>query len=308
MKTNNLVQLSFIFIGSIFLASCVAPSQCTDSGLVYDEEQPTEKQLKASDFWSSKRYKQLRDERDGLCSEKNVLKTDTSTYKNNIRALNNSLDSAENAYKNLANLSDKKLSELNDALQKKSLELSAKEKLLQEREQRLRELEAVLRKQDSIVNGLSQMIKNALVGFNSDELTTEIKNGKVYIMMSDKLLFKSGKADVEAKGKEALGKLAEVLNKNTDINIQVEGHTDSIPIKTQEFKDNWDLSVARATNVTRILTESYKVDAKRLTASGKGEFSPKDTNSTPEGRAKNRRTEIILSPKLDNLFNLLGVL
>ena len=293
---------------SIFLWSCVAPSKCYDSGLIYEEKQPTEKQIKTANFFSSKRYKQVRDERDGLCSEKNVLKADTNNYKDNIRARDKSLDSLKIAYSNLANISDQKLSELNDALQKKSIDLSNKESLLKEREQRLKELEAILRKQDSIVNGLSQLIKNALVGFNSDELTTEIKNGKVYIMMSDKLLFKSGKADVEAKGKEALEKLSDVLNKNIDINIQVEGHTDSIPIKTDVFKDNWDLSVVRATSVTRILTESYKVNAKRLTASGKGEFSPKDTNSTPEGRSKNRRTEIILSPKLDNLFSLLGVL
>lgn len=307
MKRNYFAFATVILFSSLFLNSCVTPSLCTDNGLTY-EEQPTPKQIKTDDFFSSKRYKEMRRERDGLCGEKNLLKKDTAAYIGNIRALYNSLDSAKNAYNSLVNLSDKKLTELNDALQKKSLELGNKESLLQDREKRLKELESILRKQDSIVNGLSQLIKNALVGFNSDELTTEIKNGKVYIMMSDKLLFKSGKADVEAKGKEALEKLAGVLNKNIDINIQVEGHTDSIPIKTDLFKDNWDLSVTRATSVTRILTENFKVDSKRLTASGKGEFYPKDTNSTPEGRAKNRRTEIILSPKLDNLFNLLGVL
>lgn len=308
MRKNKVILFGAAIISSVFLASCLAPSKCSDSGLVYEDEQPTPKQIKADNFWSSKRYKQVRDERDGICAEKIQLKADTVAYKGTIRKQDATIDSLKNAYENLADISGKKQSELNDALQKKSLDLTGKESLLKDREQKLRELEAILRKQDSIVNGLSTLIKNALIGFNADELTTEIKDGKVYVMMTDKLLFKSGKADVEAKGKDALGKLADVLNKNTEINIQVEGHTDSIPIKTELFKDNWDLSVVRATSVTRILTENYKVDAKRVTASGKGEVSPKAPNSTPEGRAKNRRTEIILSPKLDNLFSLLGVL
>lgn len=141
---------------------------------------------------------------------------------------------------------------------------------------------------------------------NSEELSVEIKNGKVYVSMSDKLLFKSGSVAVESKGVEALQVLADVLNKNADIDILVEGHTDSIPIKTALFKDNWDLSVVRATSIVRLLSQDYKVSSTRVTASGKGEFFPKATNSTPEGRAKNRRTEIILSPKMDELMNLLN--
>jgi chemotaxis protein MotB len=125
--------------------------------------------------------------------------------------------------------------------------------------------------------------------------------------MSDKLLFKSGSSAVEDKGKDALKLLADVLDKNTDIDILVEGHTDNVPIKTSVYKDNWDLSVARATSIVRILTNDYKIVPTRLTASGKGEFFPKADNETSEGRAKNRRTEIILSPKLDELMKLLKV-
>ncbi len=143
------------------------------------------------------------------------------------------------------------------------------------------------------------------MGFDSDELSVEMRDGKVYVSMSDKLLFKSGSDAVEPKGVEAVKKIADVMNKNTDINMAVEGHTDSIPIKTNRFKDNWDLSVARATSVVRILTGDG-VDATRLTASGKGEFSPKADNSTKEGRATNRRTELVLSPKLNELLQLLG--
>jgi chemotaxis protein MotB len=134
-----------------------------------------------------------------------------------------------------------------------------------------------------------------------------MKNGKVYVSMSDKLLFKSGQASVEDKGKDAIKKLAEVLIKNNDIDVAIEGHTDSIPIKTSVYKDNWDLSVARSTNIVRMLTEEFKVEAKRVTASGKGEFLPVASNATPEGRARNRRTEIVLSPKLEELFKLMSL-
>jgi len=124
--------------------------------------------------------------------------------------------------------------------------------------------------------------------------------------MSDKLLFKSGSATVEPKGVDALKVLADVLNKNPDIQILVEGHSDNVPIKTAVYKDNWDLSVARATSITRMLNEQYNVAATRMTASGRGEYYPKASNATQEGKAMNRRTEIILSPKLDELMNLLN--
>ncbi len=192
------------------------------------------------------------------------------------------------------------------ALQEKSEELREQERLLMERERALRELQAIISRQDSITRRLNEVLRNALLGFNSDELSVEIKNGKVYVSLSDKLLFKSGSAAVEEKGKEALQVLADVLGKNPDIDILVEGHTDNVPIKTAQYKDNWDLSVARATTITRILTESYSISPKRVTASGRSEFFPKASNETADGKAKNRRTEIILSPKLDEIMNLLN--
>jgi chemotaxis protein MotB len=168
-------------------------------------------------------------------------------------------------------------------------------------------MKLIIAKQDSLTRNLNNTLRNALLGFNSDELSMEIKDGKVYVSMSDKLLFPSGSSAVEDKGKDALKLLAGVLDKNADIDILVEGHTDNVPIKTTVYKDNWDLSVARATSIVRILTNDYKIIPTRLTASGKGEFFPKADNDTVEGRAKNRRTEIILSPKLDELMKLLKV-
>jgi chemotaxis protein MotB len=194
---------------------------------------------------------------------------------------------------------------LNKALKEKSDELDAKEKMLSEREAAINEMKDVIAKQDSITARLNSVLRSALLGFNSDELSVEIKNGKVYVSMSDKLLFKSGSAAVEKKGTEALKLLAEVLEKNPDIDILVEGHTDNVPIKTAVYKDNWDLSVARATSIVRILSVDYKIAPARMTASGKGEYFPKASNDTSEGRAINRRTEIILSPKLDEIMQLL---
>jgi chemotaxis protein MotB len=196
---------------------------------------------------------------------------------------------------------------LSKALAAKSEDLDAKEKLLSEREKTLHDMKQIIAKQDSLTRNLNNTLRNALLGFNSDELSVEIKDGKVYVSMSDKLLFQSGSSAVEDKGKDALKLLAGVLDKNSDIDILIEGHTDNVPIKTSVYKDNWDLSVARATSIVRILTNDYKIIPTRLTASGKGEFFPKADNDTPEGRAKNRRTEIILSPKLDELMKLLKV-
>ena len=146
---------------------------------------------------------------------------------------------------------------------------------------------------------------DALVGFNASELSVAVKNGKVYVSLQEELLFPSGSAVVNKKGKEALGKLADVLNSNPDINVEIEGHTDSIPIRGK-YADNWALSVARSTAIVRILTDDYNVNPVRVTASGRSKYDPVDTNDSPEGRARNRRTEIILAPKLDELMKLIG--
>ena len=135
--------------------------------------------------------------------------------------------------------------------------------------------------------------------------TSYRKDGKVYVSLSDKLLFESGKAIVNQQGKVALGKLAEVLNKQTEIDVYIEGHTDNVPIHTAVFQDNWDLSVIRATSVVRILTETYSVNPLQIQPCGRGEFKPVDTNESAEGRAHNRRTEIIMAPRLDKLLQLL---
>ena len=176
--------------------------------------------------------------------------------------------------------------------------------LLSEQQKRIDYLQSLIDQQRKTANDLKNTISNALTSFSASELTVSEKNGKVYVSLSENLLFPSGSAVVNKKGVDALGKLAEVLNNNPDININIEGHTDTVPIRGR-YQDNWELSVARATSIVRILTNNYKVDPVRIIASGHSQYDPVDTNSTPEGRAKNRRTEIILIPKLDELYRLI---
>lgn len=192
-----------------------------------------------------------------------------------------------------------------DDNQKLNQQLALKRKELDERERTIVKMQGIIDEQNARVQGLLDNVKNALMGFSSDELTVREEGGKIYVAMSDKLLFESASATVNQLGREALGKLAEVLNRQTDIDIYIEGHTDSIPIKNAIFKDNWDLSVIRATSVVRILTETYAVNPMQIQPCGRGEHKPVDTNKTNEGRARNRRTEIIMAPKLDILYEML---
>jgi chemotaxis protein MotB len=175
---------------------------------------------------------------------------------------------------------------------------------LEAERKRLADMRSLVDEQRQVTENLRKKMSDALVGFSSNELSVLTKNGKVYVSLQENLLFPSGSAVVNPKGKEALGKLAQVLNTNPDISIMIEGHTDSIPIKGR-YEDNWALSVARATAIVRILTNNYKVDPARISASGRSKYEPVDSNATSEGRAKNRRTEIILAPKLDELMRLL---
>lgn len=189
--------------------------------------------------------------------------------------------------------------------QKLNSMLATKMKELSEREKTINQLQGIINEQNEKVKQLFDNVKNALMGFSSDELTVKEEGGKIYVAMSDKLLFESGSAVVNAQGQEALGKLASVLKEQAGIDVYCEGHTDSIPIKTAVFKDNWDLSVIRATSVVRILTETYGVNPLQIQPCGGGEFKPIDTNTSAEGRARNRRTEIIIAPKLDKLYEML---
>lgn len=199
--------------------------------------------------------------------------------------------------------------ELNNALAKAEEERIKLENLRKELEKtvaRVRILESELNRKDSAVRALKDEIAKALAGFDELDIKVEYRNGKVYVSMAEKLLFKSGSISVDPKGQEALLKLAGALNKKPDVTVTVEGHTDNKPMNSEKIKDNWDLSVLRATSIVRIMSEDGKMNPARITASGRGETNPISDNGSPEGRAKNRRTEIILTPKLDKIFEILN--
>lgn len=184
--------------------------------------------------------------------------------------------------------------------------LDAKQKEIDEKEKRIAEFKEKLDSRERAVNALKSKMQEALLGFAGKGLSVSVKNGKVYVSLSNQLLFQVGKTDIDVKGQEALLELAKALKAQPDINVLVEGHTDNQPISAGgRYKDNWDLSVMRATEVVRYLTVTGGVPPERVIASGRGEFFPISPGNTPEELANNRRTEIILTPKLDELFEFL---
>jgi chemotaxis protein MotB len=194
----------------------------------------------------------------------------------------------------------------NDSVQNDLKALTSKSKLtIADQAKRLTSLQEIIQSQKVVMALLQNSIADALMNYKTDELYIYIKNGNVYVSLEEKLLFKSGSDVVDPKGKEALKSLAKVLNTTKDINVLIEGHTDNIPINTKQFEDNWSLSTARATSIVRILTNDDGFDSNRITASGKSKFHPVKTNETADGRAGNRRTEVILSPDLKELYSLL---
>ncbi len=191
------------------------------------------------------------------------------------------------------------------ALDKLSQQLTVAQANLSEKEAAYEQLRKELNAKDSLMNALKNSVSEALVGFENNGLTVTRKGGRVYVSMDEKLMFASGSFTVNAKGQEALVKLAKVLESKGDINILVEGHTDNVPFNGGgQLTDNWDLSVKRATSIVRVMTTNSKIDPKRITAAGRSSYVPVGTNETPEGKAKNRRTEIILMPDLDKLMEI----
>ena len=198
------------------------------------------------------------------------------------------------------------LRQLEDNLRADQYKLEQFRKELDEKNARLVELESILNKKDSVVTALKDKVSKALLGFTDMGLAVEMKNGKVYVSLEEQLLFKSGSTVVDPKGVSAIKKLAEVLAVNPDINIMVEGHTDDVPyISSTSIQDNWDLSVKRATAIVRILMENSRIEGSRIIASGRSKYQPVIDSKAPDARKKNRRTEIILTPKLDELFQIL---
>ena len=198
------------------------------------------------------------------------------------------------------------LKELEENAARKMVDLERLRAELEARNRRMIELEQILNAKDAQMNALKDAVSDALYGFEQEGLSVYTKNGMLYVSMDEKLLFQTGSIEVDPRGIEALKTLAGVLEDNRDIKITVEGHTDNVPVRPNpSYADNWDLSVKRATSIVRIILDNSSVDPKRLVASGRGEHLPIDAANSADARRKNRRTDIILTPRLDELYNLL---
>ena len=229
-----------------------------------------------------------------------ALQSDSSQLANKVSSLQDHIATLE---KNIADLNNQN-TQLGQLTAEQQSKLTESQKDLLKQQQTLQQLQSLLQQQKEKSDQLKNKMAEALKGFNSNELSVYQKDGKVYVSLSENLLFPSGSAVVNPKGVDALAKLAAVLNLNPDVSVNIEGHTDSIPIHGK-YQDNWDLSTARANSIVRILVNNYKVSPQKVTATGHSYYDPIATNSTAEGRAKNRRTEIILTPNLEEMYKLL---
>lgn len=257
-------------------------------------------QLKADTLTLSRKLRQS--ERDYAKSKRDyddLLKNFAELNINNNAEVNRLLGDIDKIKTQL----DEREGELNR--QRDELELANSE--LRDKESRLHELQTILDQKDAEVKALREKVAAALKGFEGSGLNVYEKNGKVYVSMDEKLLFASGSWVIGSEGEKALKELAAVLVQDADINVLIEGHTDNVPYRgSGQVKDNWDLSVMRATSVVKSLLKYGNIDPKRVAASGRSEYLPIDEDNSTEARAKNRRTEIILTPKLDELFQIIG--
>jgi len=318
-----------VFI-AVYLSSCVPARQFDELKKKEQDCQAENSKLKSSNQDLNTQITELKAKMEKLSKDINNLTADSTQRGTDLRRLTGLYSELTKSYDKLLANNEKMLAgsteetkkliaQLNDArtdLQKKEDELKKQQQQLTDRENKLNdlksdlkdreakvsELQAILTKKDSAVKALKDAVNNALVGFVNNGLSVEQKNGKVYVSMEEQLLFASGSTVVDQRGQEALKKLAQVLESRKDINIMVEGHTDDVPISgtlPSGAKDNWDLSVLRSTSVIKFITKNSTIDPIRITSAGRGPYFPLDASKTPEARKRNRRTEIILSPKLD---------
>jgi chemotaxis protein MotB len=317
-KTFFPMNKIFLAVVPIFiLSSCIVSKKKYDDLLA--QKVSMEADLADKNNQLTKATADLKDVNEKL----NQLKSDTTNRGIDLRNTSQKLgvlekehDQLNTYYKNLMSSSGKlnrDIAQQQEQLAAFQETLTATRKLndslstsLAEREKKVRDLEQVLANKDKAVQDLRSRIQNALLNFKENDLTVTVKNGKVYVSLAEQLLFGSGSIDVDSKGVTALQQLAKAIKDQKDINVLIEGHTDNVPIskKSQYMSDNWDLSVMRATSITKILTRAG-VSPNQITASGRGEHVPLAPNDSPANKQKNRRTEIIITPDLDELFKIL---
>lgn len=314
-------KISLIALTLVLAVSCVSPKvykeledkyanlkkehrQLNDD---YEKLQNAKTQLENSLNDLQKQYDDAVATRDKLQSDYNALKSSYDNLTASYDALekNSSAAIADNVKKNRELLAQLEAKE--QALAAENARLKKLEEDLASRSNRVAELESLIAAKDEAMRNLKDAISRALTDFEGKGLTVEQRDGKVYVSMENKLLFSSGSWAVNSQGRQAVVQLGNVLADNSEIAVLIEGHTDNVPYKgNSQLSGNWDLSTKRATAIVNILRENAAIIPENLTAAGRGEYAPIATNDTPEGRAKNRRIEVILTPKLDEITKLLN--
>lgn len=311
---NLLITLSALFL----LSSCVSSKMYNELEAKKKECDTRSEELAAGNLALTTRNAELENMLNELRGSAIDLAADTARLGTDIRNLRADYMKMVSRYDDMMKTNTdgtinseaarqliRDLQKTRENLIQKEDELRRKEAALNQKSARVVELERMLNAKDSTMQALKNNLVNALIGYKDKGMTVEMKNGKVYVMLEERLLFATGSTVVDPKGVEALRELGKVLEKNPDINVLIEGHTDNVPMKgAGEIKDNWDLSVMRATSVVKILLNS-KITPARITAAGRGEFVPIESNETAELRKKNRRIEVILTPKLDEILKVL---
>jgi chemotaxis protein MotB len=269
------------------------------------------------------RYATLKDDYNRQSQSIETLKAEVKDLKEKLVTTQNSLDATEDSLNLKQQLVEKLESSLDllklnseSALKKRIAEneglmekIAQRENELADRMARVEELEGLISRQKQAMSELKEKLSNALLNFEDKGLTVEARDGKVYVSMENKLLFKSGSWTVEAQGKTAIERLGNVLAENPDIAVLIEGHTDNVPYSGRgPLKGNWDLSTKRATSIVNLLLENPQILPQNLTAAGRGEYLPIAPNSTQQGRAANRRIEVVLSPQLDEITQIINTL
>ncbi len=329
-------KIIYILIGAAMLGSCVPSSEFTQLSNKSNNLQGERDDLMKENEFLTVENREMKGKIDKVEDQQAQLVRDSIRIHQEMADLKKEIGELERKYADLESTHDallrgnaRETRRLLNELQTTQAEMARKEQLLKElesnvnnqkqdvnrlqaeleaRNARLMEMEEMLHEKDRVLDELKNKVANALMGFEGQGLTVTRKNGKVYVSLEEKLLFKSGSTVVDPNGVKALEQLAVVLGHNPDINIMIEGHTDDVPFrKGSSIKDNWDLSVMRATSIVRILMQEKSIKPTNVTVAGRGEYLPVDPAGTTEARRKNRRTEIILSPDFSEIFRILDM-
>lgn len=333
MKIKTLLLSAVVL--SAFIVSCVPARQMQDEKARREKAESELATMRADFDKMSATSTELNEKIDGMNKQLVALERDTTITGISLRKMTSQYDKVNSLYEELNSkyeqllrLNASETQKISTELQLTQEQLSIKEAELKKlenelnlrkqnldqmqadlllKEKRITELESIINKKDSVMKELRNKLTIALKGFENNGLTIIEKDGKIYVSLDESLLFASGSWTVNAKGKDAIMKLSNVLADNPDIYIMVEGHTDNVPYKgSGQVKDNWDLSVMRATSVTKIILDNKGVNPQRITSAGRGEYFPIDPASNSEARQKNRRTEIILTPNMDEFMKILN--